>query len=185
MAARNLCGGSVRVGLKPGPAKGISIFRRDHGPEEHFMRLVIQRVKEAQVTVSGEIVGEIGPGLLVFLGVGQGDDEGQVDYLVDKVIHMRIFPDTQGKFNRSLVETGGALLVVSQFTLWGDCRKGRRPSFSDAAPPALAESLYTLFIKKIRDKGVSVSSGRFQAMMEVTLTNDGPVTLLLDSQKNF
>jgi len=117
--------------------------------------------------------------------VGKGDNDGHVDYLVDKVIHLRIFPDTRGKFNLSLKETGGALLVVSQFTLWGDCRKGRRPSFTESAPLFEAQGLYNLFIDKLKGKGIPVASGRFQAMMEVTLTNDGPVTLLLDSQKNF
>ncbi len=149
------------------------------------MRLVVQRVKEARVTVNEEMVGEIGPGLLVFLGVGKEDTEADVTYLVEKVLNLRIFSDAQGKFNLSLIETGGAILVVSQFTLWGDCRKGRRPSFSESASPALAEPLYTLFIDKVRAAGVQAASGRFQEMMEVFLVNDGPVTLLLDSKKNF
>lgn len=149
------------------------------------MRLVVQRVREARVMVKDEITGEIGPGLLVFLGVGQEDTEADVDYLVGKVLHLRIFSDAEGKFNLSLKETGGSLLVVSQFTLWGDCRKGRRPSFSDSAPAALAEPLYALFIDKARANGIPVASGRFQEMMDVYLINDGPVTLLLDSKKNF
>lgn len=149
------------------------------------MRLVVQRVKEARVTVKGEIVGKIGPGLLVFLGVGTEDTEADVNVLVEKVLNLRIFSDAQGKFNLSLMETGGALLVVSQFTLWGDCWKGRRPSFSESASPSLAEPLYNLFMEKAGEKGAPVAGGRFQEMMEVTLINDGPVTLLLDSKKNF
>jgi len=149
------------------------------------MRLVVQRVKEARVTVKEEIVGEIGPGLLIFLGVGTEDTEADVDYLIEKILHLRIFSDPQGKFNLSLIETGGALLVVSQFTLWGDCRKGRRPSFSESAPASKAQPLYDLFIDKVRQKGIPVASGRFQEMMEVHLINDGPVTLLLDSKKYF
>jgi D-aminoacyl-tRNA deacylase len=149
------------------------------------MRLVVQRVKEARVTVAGQVVGEIGQGLLVFLGVGKEDQENDVDYLLEKVIHLRIFPDDDSKFNRSLEDVKGALLVVSQFTLWGDCRKGRRPSFSESAPPAAAEPLYRLFIEKAKGKGLPVAEGRFQEMMEVSLINDGPVTLLLDSKKNF
>lgn len=149
------------------------------------MRLVVQRVKEARVKVKDEIVGEISRGLLVFLGVGAEDNEAEVDYLIEKILHLRIFPDTQGKFNLSLIETGGALLVVSQFTLWGDCRKGRRPSFSESAPASKAQPLYDRFIEKIRQKGVPVAGGRFQEMMEVHLINDGPVTLLLDSKKTF
>jgi D-tyrosyl-tRNA(Tyr) deacylase len=149
------------------------------------MRLVIQRIKEARVTVKGETVGEIGPGLLVFLGVGSEDSEADIDYLLEKIIHLRIFADQEGKFNLSLIETGGALLVVSQFTLWGDCRKGRRPSFSASAPAAKAQPLYDLFITKAKEKGISTAGGRFQEMMEVHLINDGPVTLILDSKKNF
>jgi D-aminoacyl-tRNA deacylase len=149
------------------------------------MRLVVQRVKEARVRVREEVVGQIGPGLLVFLGVGKEDREADIDYLVEKLIHLRIFPDEESKFNRSLQDVQGAVLVVSQFTLWGDCRKGRRPSFSESAPPALAEPLYNRFIETVRARGVPVAGGRFQEMMEVCLVNDGPVTLLLDSKKNF
>jgi len=149
------------------------------------MRLVIQRVKEAQVTVKDEIVGEIGKGLLVFLGVGREDTEADVDYLVEKVVHLRIFSDEGEKFNLSLIDTGGALLVVSQFTLWGDCRKGRRPSFTESAPPLTAQPLYDLFIDKARQKGIPVACGRFQEMMDVHLINDGPVTFILDSKKLF
>jgi D-tyrosyl-tRNA(Tyr) deacylase len=149
------------------------------------MRLVVQRVKEARVQVREETVGEIGQGLLAFLGVGQGDTEADLDYLVDKIINLRIFADEKGKFNLSLLDVSGSLLVVSQFTLWGDCRQGRRPSFSKAAPPAEAEPLYNLFLEKAGKKGIPVAGGRFQEMMEVHLVNDGPVTLLLDSRKAF
>jgi len=149
------------------------------------MRLVVQRVKEAQVDIREETVSKIGPGLLVFLGVGEGDTEADAAYLADKVLHLRIFPDEQGKFNLSLLDIRGSLLVVSQFTLWGDCRKGRRPSFSGAAPPEAAEPLVDLFIRKAAESGLPVAGGRFQEMMEVHLINDGPVTLLLDSKRNF
>lgn len=149
------------------------------------MRLVIQRVKEARVKVSEETVGEIGLGLLVFLGIQTGDNEADVDYLVEKVVHLRIFPDGNQKFNLPLNEKGGAVLVVSQFTLLGDCRKGRRPSFSESAPPSQAQPLYDLFIGKLRQKGVPVACGRFQEMMDVELVNDGPVTFILDSKKIF
>ncbi|MBI4767760.1 MAG: D-tyrosyl-tRNA(Tyr) deacylase [Deltaproteobacteria bacterium] len=149
------------------------------------MRLVIQRVKEARVIIKEEIVGEIGRGLLVFLGVGREDTEADVDYLLDKIIHLRIFPDGQEKFNLSLKDVVGALLVVSQFTLWGDCRKGRRPSFSESAPAATAQPLYELFVEKARQRGIPIACGRFQEMMEVHSINDGPVTLLLDSKKKF
>jgi D-aminoacyl-tRNA deacylase len=149
------------------------------------MRLVVQRVIEARVRVKDEVISEIGRGLLVFLGVGREDTDADVDYLVEKVLNLRIFSDAQGKFNLSLMEIGGALLVVSQFTLWGDCRKGRRPSFSESASPSLAQPLYDLFIVKARAKGVDVAGGRFQEMMEVFLINDGPVTLLLDSKKSI
>jgi D-aminoacyl-tRNA deacylase len=149
------------------------------------VRLVVQRVKEAQVEVGGHVIGQIGQGLLIFLAVGKADHEADVDYLLEKVIHLRIFSDAESKFNRSLEEVKGALLVVSQFTLWGDCRKGRRPSFAEAAPPMVAEPLYNRFIEKAKAKGITVAGGRFQEMMEVCLINDGPVTLLLDSKKNF
>lgn len=149
------------------------------------MRAVIQRVSQAKVKVSGNTVGEIGRGLLVFLGVGKEDTPADVEYLLEKIVNMRIFEDEGGKFNRSLVEVAGELLVVSQFTLYADCRQGRRPSFSAAAPAEWARSLYELFLEKARQKGLSVSSGIFQARMEVELTNEGPVTILLDSSKNF
>jgi D-aminoacyl-tRNA deacylase len=147
------------------------------------LRLVVQRVKQASVRIEQETVGEIGPGLLVFLGVGQDDAKEDVSYLLEKVLHLRIFADGQNRFNLSLTDIQGSLLIVSQFTLWGDCRKGRRPSFSHSAPPEKAEPLYNLFIQKAKEAGLNVASGRFQEMMEVHLINDGPVTLLLDSQK--
>ena len=149
------------------------------------MRAVVQRVREASVQVDGEVVGRIGRGLLVFLGVGQQDEAEDAVYLVDKVVNLRIFADDQGKMNRSLVDVGGALLVVSQFTLWGDCRKGRRPSFVAAAEPEKARALYQVFIHHVADLGVEVATGRFQELMLVSLVNDGPVTLLLDSAKEF
>jgi D-tyrosyl-tRNA(Tyr) deacylase len=149
------------------------------------MRAVVQRVKMAKVVVGGEVVGEIGSGLLVFLGVGEGDQSEDADYLASKVANLRIFSDSNDKMNLSLLEVSGDALVVSQFTLWGDCRKGRRPSFIRAAEPALANELYQEFIGLLREKGIKVSEGRFQEMMEVHLVNDGPVTMLLDSEKNF
>lgn len=149
------------------------------------MRAVVQRVMSATVTVAGEVVGEIGPGLLVLLGVGAGDSEKDADYLADKVVNLRVFADQDDKMNLSVKDTGGAILVVSQFTLHGDCRKGRRPSYNNAAAPETAERLYEYFISSIRKLAVQVSTGRFQAMMSVKLINDGPVTLLLDSEKKF
>ena len=149
------------------------------------MRIVLQRVKNACVEVDGEAIGQIGEGLLVLLGVGKEDEEYDVDFLVDKVLNLRIFPDTEDTMNHSVIDMGGEILVVSQFTIYGDCRKGRRPSYDKAAPPELAESLYELFVRKIRDRGVKVESGKFRAMMDVSLTNWGPVTLMLDSKKLF
>jgi D-tyrosyl-tRNA(Tyr) deacylase len=149
------------------------------------MRAVVQRVKRASVTVAGEVTGEIGPGLSVFLGVAGRDSEPDADYLAGKVFNLRIFADEADKMNLSVGETGGAILVVSQFTLHGDCRKGRRPSYNDAASPIMAERLYEYFISALRTLGAPVATGRFQAMMEVSLLNDGPVTILLDSEKLF
>lgn len=149
------------------------------------MRAVVQRVSEASVRVEGEEVGRIGHGILVFLGVGHDDEPNDAAYLAEKVVHLRIFADEQGKMNRSLLDVGGGLLVVSQFTLWGDCRKGRRPSFVAAAEPKKAEKLYDDFIQRVRSVGVTVAAGRFQEMMQVSLVNDGPVTLLLGSKKVF
>jgi D-aminoacyl-tRNA deacylase len=146
------------------------------------MRAVIQRVKESSVKVDGRIIGQISRGLLVLLGVAQADRPSDADYLVNKIANLRIFEDQNGKMNRSLLETGGQLLVVSQFTLLGDCRKGRRPSFVAAAEPATAAARYDYFIEAVRGLGISVETGRFGAMMEVTLVNDGPVTLILESR---
>jgi D-tyrosyl-tRNA(Tyr) deacylase len=144
------------------------------------MRIVVQRVKESKVTVEDQVVGKISKGLLILLGVAQGDSTAEADYLADKLVHLRIFEDDQGKMNRSLLDIGGQMLVVSQFTLLGDCRKGRRPSYIDAAPPEKAEAIYDHFTQQVRKKGVDVQTGRFRAMMEVHLVNDGPVTLLLE-----
>jgi D-tyrosyl-tRNA(Tyr) deacylase len=144
---------------------------------------VIQRVKSAEVYVDGRLSGKIGNGLLVFVGVGRGDGENDVSYLTSKLPELRIFEDASGKFNLSLKERGGEILVVSQFTLYGDCRKGRRPSFTEAEEPAAAKNLYSRFIDKLRDQGIPVQTGEFQAKMEVHLVNDGPVTLLLDSRQ--
>ena len=147
------------------------------------MRAVIQRVKTAEVYVEGRLSGKIGNGLLAFVGVAKGDGEDDLSYLASKLPDLRIFEDTSGKFNLSLKEKGGELLVVSQFTLYGDCRKGRRPSFTEAEEPVTAKNLYDRLISKLREQGISVQTGGFQAKMEVHLINDGPVTLLLDSRK--
>lgn len=149
------------------------------------MRAIIQRVSKAAVHVDKQCVSEIDAGLLVLLGVGEGDTEKMADYLVDKIINLRVFTDTEGKMNLSLLDTAGELLVVSQFTLYGDCRRGRRPSYSHAAPPNEAKALYQYFVKRCQSYGIKVGEGVFAAHMEVSLTNDGPVTLLLDSNKNF
>lgn len=149
------------------------------------MRAVVQRVKSANVRVGENITGEIGRGMLVLLGVGNADAEADADYLVKKIAELRIFNDAQGKMNLSLSEIEGEMLVVSQFTLYGDCRKGRRPSYSDAAPAELANALYEYFVSEARKICGNVETGLFQAMMEVTLINDGPVTLLLDSKRVF
>ena len=149
------------------------------------MRAVVQRVRESRVKVKGSTVGSIGPGLLVFLGVGENASEKDCDYLVNKIVNLRVFPDKKGLMNLSLTDTSGSMLVVSQFTLWGDCRKGRRPSFARAAQPEEAKRLYDHFISLVREQGVEVATGRFQEMMDVHLINDGPVTLILDSSKTF
>ncbi|MHB8969250.1 MAG: D-aminoacyl-tRNA deacylase [Pirellulaceae bacterium] len=146
------------------------------------MRACVQRVSAASVTVAGEVVGQIEHGLVVLLGVGQQDTPADADYLAQKLVSLRIFADDQGKMNRSLAEVGGGMLVVSQFTLWGECRKGRRPSFVQAAPPELAECLYSHFVGVVAGWGVRVATGRFRAHMQVALVNDGPVTLLVDSR---
>jgi len=147
------------------------------------MRAVIQRVKSAEVLVDGRVSGKIGNGLLVFVGVARGDGEEDISYLISKLPDLRIFEDTSGKFNLSLREINGEMLVVSQFTLYGDCRKGRRPSFTEAEDPALARDLYERFISRLREQNIPVQTGEFQARMEVHLINDGPVTLILESRK--
>lgn len=145
------------------------------------MRAVVQRVSEASVTVAGERVGAIGPGAVVLLGVAADDTPDDADYLAGKIVHLRIFEDDAGKMNRSLLDTGGGLLAVSQFTLLADCRRGRRPSFVRAAPPERAETLYGVFVAAAARRGVPVATGRFRATMRVALVNDGPVTILLES----
>jgi D-aminoacyl-tRNA deacylase len=145
------------------------------------MRTVIQRVKEARVEVDGAVTGAIGTGLLVLLGVARDDSEKDAVFLAEKTVGLRIFPDDEGRMNRSVVEAGGGILVVSQFTLYGDVRRGRRPSFDEAAPPELANRLYEYYVGLLRAKGVRVETGVFQAMMSVHLVNDGPVTILCDS----
>lgn len=149
------------------------------------MRAVVQRTDAAAVTVDGRAVGSAGPGLTVFLGVGAGDGEADARYLAEKIVNLRIFTDDQGKMNLSLLDTGGELLVVSQFTLYGDCRKGRRPSFDGAAPPDVAQDLYETFIACCRSAGIRTANGQFQAEMIVRLENHGPVTMLLDSSRLF
>ena len=145
------------------------------------MRLVIQRVTEARVTVSSSTTGSIGTGLLVFLGVSRTDTVEDADYLTGKLLGLRIFPDADGKMNRNVLEAGGSLLIVSQFTLYGDCRKGRRPNFDRAAPPEQAQDLYNYFVESAKRGPVPVETGVFQAMMQVHIVNDGPVTILMDS----
>ena len=145
------------------------------------MRLLIQRVSEASVTVEGNTVGSIRTGLLILAGIAKTDTESEVDYLSDKVLGLRVFPDSAGKMNRNIVDAGGSLLVVSQFTLYGDCRKGRRPSFDDAAAPERAQALYNYLVHKLRSGPVRVETGVFQATMEVRLVNQGPVTILMDT----
>jgi D-aminoacyl-tRNA deacylase len=148
------------------------------------VRIVLQRVSSARVDVAGETVGSIRTGLLIFLGVTHADTEEDVHYLADKVLQLRIFSDDDGRMNRSLLETGGSLLVVSQFTLYGDCRKGRRPSFDHAARPEQARALYERFIERVKLSNIAVETGVFQAEMEIHLINDGPVTFVLDSRRS-
>ena len=149
------------------------------------MRAVVQRVSSSKVTVDEEVVGKVNKGLLVLLGVTHDDTSKDVDYMVDKVTNLRIFEDENDKMNLSLKDIDGEILAVSQFTLYGDCRRGRRPSFSDAARPELANPLYEEFVQKVRDLGINVGTGKFGAHMMVDLTNDGPVTILLESRKEF
>jgi D-aminoacyl-tRNA deacylase len=148
------------------------------------MKAVVQRVTQSRVTVDGQEIGGIGMGLMVLLGVAQDDGEADADWLVDKIVGLRIFEDGHGKMNRAITDVNGQILVVSQFTLLGDCRKGRRPSFVKAAAPDKAEALYNRFVQNIRDKGIGVETGRFGAAMKVALVNDGPVTLIVTSPKN-
>jgi D-tyrosyl-tRNA(Tyr) deacylase len=149
------------------------------------MRAIVQRVSRCRVTVEGQVVGEIDAGLLVLLGVSKTDNEAGADYLVEKIIGLRIFEDTEEKMNLSVQDSGGAVLVVSQFTLYGDVRRGKRPSFDSAARPEEAKRLYEYFVGKVRGAGLRCETGQFQAMMEVELVNSGPVTILLDSEKLF
>jgi D-tyrosyl-tRNA(Tyr) deacylase len=149
------------------------------------MRACVQRVEQAAVDVDGQTVGQIKQGILVLLGVTHSDTSDDAIYLAEKIVDLRIFPDDAGKMNRSLAECGGAMLVVSQFTLYGDCRKGRRPSFIDAAAPEKGEQLYEEFVAAVQGRGVEVATGRFRTHMKVSSVNDGPVTMLLDSKKLF
>ncbi len=149
------------------------------------MRAVVQRVSRAKVSVSGETTGEIGTGLLVLLGVGRDDTEAEANYLAEKIVGLRIFEDSDGKMNRSVQDVGGSVLAVSQFTLYGDVRRGKRPSFEAAAPPEQARRLYEFFVERIRSAGLRCEIGRFQEMMQVELVNEGPVTILMDSGKGF
>jgi len=149
------------------------------------MRAVVQRVKKAEVKVNKKVVGSIDKGVLIFLGVAKEDSEKDCEYLANKIAHLRIFPDDQKPMNKSLIDVGGSALVVSQFTLLGDCRKGRRPSFTEAAEPERAKELYNKFIEILKGMNIHVETGIFQEMMEVHLINDGPVTMLLDSKKLF
>lgn len=147
------------------------------------MKALLQRVERARVTVDGESVGEIGAGLCVFLGVASGDGEKDLKWLAEKVVNLRIFEDSEGKMNLSVTDTGGEILAVSQFTLCGDCKRGRRPSWTGAAEPAEAKRLYEMFVDEIRSKGLKVETGVFQAHMKVDIVNDGPVTLMIDSKE--
>jgi D-tyrosyl-tRNA(Tyr) deacylase len=149
------------------------------------VRAVVQRVSEASVRVDGEVRARIGPGLAVLLGVGVGDAERDADYLAEKVLNLRVFPDEAGQMNRSVLDGGGGVLVVSQFTLYGDARKGRRPSYVDAAAPDEANRLYERFVERLRTSGLDVATGVFRATMDVALVNRGPVTILLDSRRQF
>jgi len=149
------------------------------------LRAVVQKVAQASVKVDGNTIGEIGKGLMVLLGMQETDDEKVMDYMLDKIIHLRIFEDEEGKMNLSLKDVGGELLIVPNFTLYGDARKGKRPSYTKAAPPAVAEEIYNTFIKKAKATGIKAEQGQFQSHMEVRLLNDGPVTILIDSDKTF
>lgn len=147
------------------------------------MRALLQRVSEASVAIDGEVVGAIGRGYLVLLGVGKGDTEAHLEKLVDKICHLRLFPDEQGKMNLDVFQAGGSILCVSQFTLYADCKRGRRPGFSDSEEPVLAKAMWELFCARLRERGLTVETGRFGADMQVRLLNDGPVTIHLDSRE--
>jgi D-tyrosyl-tRNA(Tyr) deacylase len=149
------------------------------------LRAILQRVREASVTIEGDVIGKIGLGWAVFLGVSTDDTIADVKYMAEKTIHLRAFPDEEGKMNKSVLEVGGAVLVVSQFTLMADCRKGRRPSFVLAAPPEKANQLYEDYVKKLSEAGLTTATGKFQSHMDVRILNDGPVTMMLDSKKLF
>ncbi len=149
------------------------------------MRAVIQRVSDARVTVEGEVVGEIQKGLVILLGVGKDDTDADIGYIADKIVNLRIFEDANGKMNVSLIDVKGQLLLVSQFTLYGDCRRGKRPGFDKAARPEAAEKIYNRFVDYLKKYNIKVETGKFQAIMRVEINNDGPVTILLDSKKEF
>lgn len=149
------------------------------------MRAVIQRVQRASVTIEDRIHGAISQGMVLLLGIGASDTQIDMHWLVEKIVHLRIFDDREGKMNRSLADIAGEMLIISQFTLYGDCRKGRRPGFSAAAPPEVAEPLYRQFIEEVQSRQIKIATGIFQAAMQVELVNDGPVTILVDSEKNF
>ncbi len=149
------------------------------------MRAVVQRVRHASVRIDDSITGQIGYGLVILLGIRAEDTTRDLQWMADKTVNLRIFEDHEGKMNRSLADINAEMLIVSQFTLYGDCRKGRRPGYSNAAPPEIAEPIYNLFIEEIKNRGIKTATGTFRAMMEIELANDGPVTLLLDSEKKF
>jgi D-tyrosyl-tRNA(Tyr) deacylase len=163
----------------------LKLESHDEKLETEHMRAVVQRVSRAKVTVAGQVTGEIGLGLLVFLGVGQGDSRLEAEYMAGKIAGLRIFEDEHGKMNSSIAEVNGRVLVVSQFTLYGDVRRGKRPSFDGAAPPDKASELYEYFVQRLRSARLPCETGRFQEMMSVELVNEGPVTILLDSSKLF
>jgi D-tyrosyl-tRNA(Tyr) deacylase len=174
-----ICGCILLKGLVSIGSRGWAIGQN----RKNAMRACIQRVSEARVTVDGEVTGQIGRGLVVLLGIAQGDGQPEARWLAEKCVGLRVFEDDAGKMNRSLDEVGGAMLVVSQFTLLGDCRKGRRPSFVGAAEPESAEALYEQFVSHVRAQGIEVATGRFRASMQVALVNDGPVTLWIDTME--
>jgi len=149
------------------------------------MRAVVQRARAARLQVGDELVGEIGPGLVAFVGAGKGDTDRDLAYVADKIVHLRVLGDDAGKMNRSVLDTGDSVLIVSQFTVYGDVRRGRRPGFDEAMPPAEAERAYQRFVDMVRASGVRVATGRFQAAMRVLVDNDGPVTILIDSARRF